>query len=328
MLKGTNKNPNGKINHDSNYENNRQKLNEIMEVLGVDVKYFKENSAANQPYQFAEIDKSLLFDILDLYKSRDFILIRKGQTFKVPIETLTFYLEAFTTLLEHLEIDNESIQNQREVMMQTTYYKLAFELDAVKHTMDGINKDIQQLLSDWDDNLLYTDRVALLSDLSEQLRVVQERFRHVYVYMDLERKNEAWKAERMDLKQRPEARDELNKKFLLICELQKNDQYLELTQQLDLIYEDSSFLKKKNPKYLEIFKKMIDIERDTQVQLFGHLIPPQKDSFIKLESDKALLQSLKSYEELKVIQKYKSEKPIMIESIYNERFEDWKERGN
>ncbi|MFF2911153.1 hypothetical protein [Paenibacillus sp. NPDC057934] len=314
--------------YESNYESNRQKLNEIMDVLGVDVKYFKENAAANQPYQFAETDKNLLFDILYQYTSDDLKKIRKGLPLEVPIETLTFYLDAFTTLLEHLEIDEGDIQDQREAIMKATQYKLAVELHATKSAMEGINKDIQQLLSDWDDVLLYEDRVVLLSDFSKQLRILQERFRHVYLYMDLERKNEAFEASRMDLKQRPAARDELKKQALLKIELEKNNEYVELHEQLDRLNGDPSFLKKKTPQYIKIFEDMTSIIEETQLRLFGEILPPREQSKMKLQSNDVLMESIKSYEELLIFVSIHSEKPMIVDVSYQDRFENQDEESD
>lgn len=178
------KNAEEKNKKTTNYETCRQNLSEIMNVIGVDVRYFKENfGAASQPFQFAEKDRQLLFDILDQYTSNEFVLIRKGKILDVPVESLTFYLDAFTTMLKHLEVDEEIVREQRKAMMRCIHYELAVEFSSVRGALNGIEQDVQQMMESEDD-LYYSNYVGIMNELASQLQVLRDRSRLVYIFLD------------------------------------------------------------------------------------------------------------------------------------------------
>jgi hypothetical protein len=312
-----------------NYETCRQNLSDIMTVLGVDVKYFKEKesivSSKEAAYQFAEKDQDLLFDILDRYTSREFVLIRKGEFLMVPVESLTFYLEAFTTMLKHLEAGEEIIRALREEMMRHMQYELAVEMYATCHTMKGIEQDVQQLLA-WDEELTYSDYVILTRDLNAQLQALRDRVRHVYIFMNDGRFQENMKAESAILRQRPETKDYIKKRVKLDQVLLKNERYAILNEQLERLNSKSDFMKKQLPQYDEILKEIAQISRETQLREFGEILKHEDysgedRSTLCIPSEEALKHAVRVYDELRACRsEVDPEEPLLADLLCAERF--------
>lgn len=318
------KNAEEKTKKTTNYETCRQNLSDIMNVLGVDVRYFKENfGPPSQPFQFAEKDRQLLFDILDQYTSNEIVLIRKGEIFDVPVESLTFYLDAFTTMLKHLEIDEEIVREQREAMMRCIHYELAVEISSVRGALKGIKQDIQQMLESEDD-LYYSDYVAMMKELASQLQALRDRSRHVYMFLDNRRSQENLKSASVFLQRRPGAMDNLKKRVKLDQELRNNERYAELVEQLERITNESTFLKKKLPQYEEVLEEMDQISEEMQLREFGEILmhgdESGEESSQHIPSGEALKLAVKEYELLYASRSYAD--PLVADELYTSRFGD------
>lgn len=287
----------------------RQNFNDILNVMGIDSKLFKD-PFNERSYHFVEADKNLVFELLDRFSSRDFVLMRKGRYLEVPVVSLRFYLKALSTLLERLEIDAEVIRDQKEQMIRQTSYMLAIELQNVHSLMEGIKQDIDQILEETqekDDDIRYLDSIARLSDLGKLLHLLRERTRYVYHIMDTDRDQEELSISSGILRNDPDAKDRIKKLVRLDQVLLNNEKYIVLTEELGKLADEVLFSKKKRFAFLKAVREIEEISDATQIQEFGEPVAPisggkKMKMPLRMSSEEALDRSVEAYMEMLVLQ--------------------------
>jgi hypothetical protein len=314
-----------------NYETCRQNLNEVIKVLGMDVKYFKVNFVANQPFQFAEEDKLLLFEIFDRFTTEEFVLIRQGEFLKVPLDVLEFYIKSFTTILRHLDVDEEIINIQRELMEKYTNYDVAVEYNKTRKAITEINKDIEKIIS-YDDNLSYDDNIVFMNYVSKQMQLIQDQIRHVYKNMDEYRSHEGFMGEvnlikQQSKEQRRRFKTELREHVELEQALRKNGRYMDLYENMQKILNEQSFLKNKKVELEPIAKEMTTISHELQMELFGRKIDDKtlydEQKISRKISKEVLEDAIKSYNALLYFRSHnESDNPLIADMLCNELFSD------
>lgn len=279
-----------KENHVSavNYETCRQNLNEAMNVLGLDTKFFKENFVSNQPFQFNDQDKKILFELFDRFTANEFVLIRKGQFLEVPIETLEFYINSFTTILIHLDVEDEIVDSERASMLKCTQFYLAVEYDKVRKELVRISKDLEKIIN-FDNSLNSEDDTVFFQHIHDQLNQIKNYIRHVHMNMSNHREDqEGFMAELKALQpilknDREGVKEKILNHVKLDQVLHQNPRYVELEELMVSCVERKTFLKHKIKNYVEIQNEITDISRKTQLELFGRII--DNESLIQKNSE-------------------------------------------
>lgn len=315
------------------YETCRQNLNEAMDVLGLNSKFFKENFKSNQPFQFNVKDKPILFELFDRFTSNEFVLVRKGLFLEVPLETIEFYINSFTTILKNLGIDDEIIGSQKECMLKYTQYSLAVAYDKIRKELIQIGKDIEKIIG-FDNQLNNEDDTVFFQNVYEQLNLVKNYIRHVHISMSEYREHqEGFMAEVKALKPFLEKdRDAIKEKILNRINLDKvlhqNPRYVELEELMADCVENKAFLKHKIKDYVKLEKESIDISRDTQMELFGRIIDdeaiiPKKNEIERMPSKELLEMAVRDYIRFNQYKKsLEDDELLMGDIICKQMFED------
>ncbi|MCL6663512.1 hypothetical protein [Paenibacillus amylolyticus] len=285
----------------------RQKLSDIMDVMGINSILFRDPDD-KRSFQFSEEDKNLVFELIDRFSSPDFVLMRRGKYLEVPVNSLRFYLKSFVTLLEHLQIDPEVIGKQKEQMIQRTRYTLAVELQNIKQIMEGIQKDINQITEEASESNItgYLDSITLMRDLGIQLHSLRERNQTVFCLMVSERGHEGAFKDIETLKQYPmEEKERIKKSAKLISVLRNNKEFMDLINKSRELEGDIIYSKKKRYAYLKARKEMDIISFEAQIQEFGALIPSsnlEDDSKMsRISSEDVLSNAIKAYKNIRIL---------------------------
>lgn len=316
-----------------NYETCRQNLNEAIYSLGLESKYFKENFVSNQSFQFDEQDKELIFQIFDRFTTNEFVLVRKGAFLEVPLDTVEFYINAFTTILKHLEVDEEIVEAQRASMLKYTQYSLAVEYNKACQELAQIGQDIEKIIR-FDNRLDCDDDSVFFQHVYEKLSLIKKYIRHVHMNMAEHReRQEGLMAEIKALKpllekDREGVKEKLVNKVKLDQALRQNTRYLELEDLMANCVENKTFMKHKVKEFVEIEKEMVEISRETQMNLFGRIIDneslfPEKIEVEKMPSRDLLEMAVKQYIDFHAYKKsLKDDEPLIGDIMCDQLFED------
>lgn len=316
-----------------NYETCRQNLNEAMNVLGLDSKFFKDNYVSNQSFQFSVQDKEILFELFDRFTTNEFVLVRKGQFLEVPLEALDFYINAFTTILKHLDVDDDIVESQRASMLKYTQYSLAVEYNKVCKELAQISKDLEKIIS-FDNRLNNEDDSVFFQHVHDKLNLIKKYIRHVHMNMaEYREQQEGFMAEVKALKPLLEKdRECVKEKILnhvkLDQVLHQNPRYVELEELMVDCVDRKTFLKHKIKDYVELQKEITDISRKTQMKLFGRIIDdesliPENSEVEKMPSRELLDMAVRDYLRFHEYKKsLKDDEPLMGDIICQQLFGD------
>lgn len=258
------------------YETCRQNLNEIMKVMGLEPKIFKVGGISNQAFQFDENDKEKVFELLDQFTDNEFVLMRKGEFFKVPPKTIHFYIDTFAELMRSAGLEGADVDARVKRMEQLTLYEYVVALNDATKILSSIKKDFYTIIENEGD-LMYEDYVAHMRYTGALLRELQDRVRHVFLNIKEYRSYHGLREECNIIRgyseeEKANFKERLLEQLKLEQALGEDGRYVELNTKREAIIQAEGFLKKKQADVQPVEKEMQEISHRIQMDLFGRLI--------------------------------------------------------
>lgn len=287
----------------------REKFTEIADAVGVDLallrQYKKADGAmyvspkATAPYSFPENCKDFVMHILVHHTDSDYQELRRGNFRKVPVCTMTFLVDGFTLMLSSLGHDEKTVQNQRRQMehrlkyrMRVERQKLDAEIQALCQDLNGYEDDVFGM--NIDDTAYFFDFVCskvkeLRNYVSEVQSCYHDTRQEELTYLAMQ------EAAEMDDKEAMLNINRINRNLILDNALTKNTEYQELREEREKILGTNAFVKNQKKRFEQVVTEMIEIRRQTEIELFDEELPEEKDSPLVLKHPSQVLRESIEY---------------------------------
>lgn len=246
----------------------------LLEILNA-VHFYPELLKEDGEYRIPREDGELIEWILKEYTSPDMKLIRKGEFAKADIGVVYKLLDGLNKILQHLEIDEETIMAQQQIMNQKTDYHIAVRMWNMQYDFMRLMHDMTYYMQMPTFNLTYNNKVDFLDRAVE---ITEE-----YVKEVRQEFTDIWKEREQYVKQNaiPITLEEMEfsqRSIDIINILYKNDEYVKIKSQLKELREDKGFIKKYEKEKSRLESRLIEIFREEAKQF-----PIDVDKMTKIE---------------------------------------------
>ena len=284
----------------------REKFTEIADAVGVDLallrQYKKDDGTmyispkATAPYRFPKDCKDFVLHILVHHTDLDYQDLRRWNFRKVPVSTLTSLVDGFMLMLSLLGHDEKTIQSQRRQMEHRLQYRMRVERQKLDVEIQALCQDI----NDYEDDLfgMNTDDKACFFDFVcskvKELRNYVSEIQSCYHDTRHEELTDYAMQEAAEM-DNDEAMLDFNRILILDNALGKNTRYQELLKEKQEILRTNGFVKNQKKRFEQVVAEMIEISRQTEIELFDEELPEEKDSPLVLKHPSQVLRESIKY---------------------------------
>lgn len=259
---------------------NREKYVTILDLVGIDKallqtkskttaidEHGKEITLKSGSYIFPESCCEFAVGLLEKYTTSDFRLLRKADYDKAALSEKQLLVDWFTFMLKELGVPNEEVNMQRRQMDRRLQYGLELYLERISGLVSAVEKFFSRIKI----SSSYEDVIMLANYMAYRLSNTADTVREIWAcYQDIrseENSNIALlKAASVDLELE-------HKRYVLECELNKNEEYQHLWKSIfDLISEDG-YVKDKTSRFNRLKSQLNCISTEEQKRLFGEVLP-------------------------------------------------------
>lgn len=202
-------------------------------------------------------------------------LIRKGEFAKADIGVVYKLLDGLNKILQHLEVDEETIMAQQQIMNQKTNYHITVRMWNMQYNFMRLMHDMTYYMQTPTFNLTYDNKVEYLDRAMEITEEYVKTVRQAFT--------DIWKERVQHVKQDaiPITLEEMQfsgRSIDIINILYKNDEYVKIKEQLKKLKGDKGFIKKYEKEKSRLESRLIEIFRE-EVKQF----PIDVDKMTKIE---------------------------------------------
>lgn len=246
----------------------------LLEILNA-VHFYPELLKKDGEYNIPKEDEELIEWILKKYTSPDMKLIRKGEFAKADIGVVYKLLDGLNKILQHLEVDEETIMAQQQIMNQKTNYHITVRMWNMQYNFMRLMHDITYYMQMPTFNLTYDNKVEYLDRAMEITEEYVKTVRQAFT--------DIWKERARYVKQNaiPITLEEMQfseRSIDIINILYKNDEYVKIKERLKKLKGDKGFIKKYEKEKSRLESRLIEIFRE-EVKQF----PIDVDKMTKIE---------------------------------------------
>ena len=246
----------------------------LLEILNV-VHFYPELLKEDGEYRIPREDGELIEWILKEYTSPDMKLIRKGEFAKADIGVVYKLLDGLNKILQHLEVDEETIMAQQQIMNQKTDYHIAVRMWNMQYDFMRLMHDMTYYMQMPTFNLTYDNKVEFLDRAMEKTEEYVKEVRQAFT--------DIWKEREQYVKQNsiPITLEEMEfsqRSIDIINTLYKNDEYVKIKDRLKELRDDKGFIKKYEKEKSRLESRIIEIFREEAKQF-----PIDVDKMTKIE---------------------------------------------
>ena len=230
----------------------------LLEILNA-VHFYPELLKEEGEYRIPREDGELIEWILKEYTSPDMKLIRKGEFAKADIGVVYKLLDGLNKILQHLEVDEETIMAQQQIMHQKTNYHIAVRMWNMQYEFMRLMHDMTYYMQMPTFNLTYDNKVEFLDRAMEITKEYVEEVREAFT--------DIWKEREQYVKQNsiPITLEEMEfsqRSVDIINTLYKNEEYVRIKDRLKELRNDKGFIKKYEKEKSRLESRLIEIFRE------------------------------------------------------------------
>lgn len=246
----------------------------LLEILNA-VHFYPELLKEEGEYRIPREDGELIEWILKEYTSPDMKLIRKGEFAKADIGVVYKLLDGLNKILQHLEVDEETIMVQQQIMNQKTDYHIEVRMWNMQYDFMRLMHDMTYYMQMPTFNLTYDNKVEFLDRAMEKTEEYVKEVRQAFT--------DIWKEREQYVKQNsiPITLEEMEfsqRSIDIINTLYKNDEYVKIKDRLKELRDDKGFIKKYEKEKSRLESRIIEIFREEAKQF-----PIDVDKMTKIE---------------------------------------------
>jgi len=308
----------------------RDKLTEIVEAVGIDNELLKGGNSVKDvngktlkgsAYAIPRESVGFLAELIDMYTTKDFQLLRQAEFRDVSVKELQFLYNGFSRYLLGRGYSHEIINQQQLQMDRRLHYKIRLEEIAFKRVLN----EAEELASNCEYdalNMNYDDALYFIRYMKYKLQIVNNELANVYYYYNDIRADEITESAVTECSDSTNEQ-RINKELLLADALEKDTEYITLRKQLEELIAAPGFVKKKEGTYKKICARLESITRKYSMELFGEILRSDADNTMIFRHPLSVLSEAIRYEAENIAEKEKAK----LSKGKKEPEIDWKKYG-
>lgn len=252
----------------------RDKLMEIAEAVGIDLKLLRAGEKFNSPLEIPETSVDFLVEVLVWHTSQEAKALRKGDFLKVSAERKKWLINGFTLYLERRGYDDTTIEHQRQRMEHRMGCSLQKALDILRTRLMTIHSHVSGLRQSLASHFSYEDQVMFAEFADKKVAELMQDLDEIAFYLDEGRAEEIYELALDDLEHAGDV--EIMERELrqeqVWQSISQDERYQKLEKKRDELVSQEGFVKKKQARYKQIIDEMQKIADDYEIKYFGDVM--------------------------------------------------------
>lgn len=258
----------------------RDKFVTILELVGIDKSLFKTKSKTKAigedgnekilksgSYIFPESCCEFAVRLLEKYTTSDFKRLREANYDKAGLSEKQFLVDWLTFMLKELGVPDEEVNIQRRKMDQRLQYRLELYLERIGGLVSAVDKFFSRIKISSN----YEDVIMLANYMAYRLSNTADTVREIWsCYQDIRSEEicnlAVLKAPSVDLELE-------HKRYVLECELNKNEEYQHIWKSIFELISEEGYVKDKTSRFNRLRQQLNIISTEEQQRLFGESLP-------------------------------------------------------